>query len=92
MVTTSGLTDITIYLRQSGNPSNSTTVQIYSSTDGNDFSTATSLSSTSTQTITEDTVTTYTFTGLTINQYDSLFIRTTPTSGGSLYYGVIIVS
>jgi len=89
MVNNSGFTTVNIYLRQTGSPSNNTIISLYSSTNGNSFSSS-SLIVSDTKMITLDTITLYSFTGLTINQYDSLFIYCQPTFSG-IFYGEITV-
>ena len=92
IVTATSLTKVSLYLRQSGvGGGNSTLIQIFRSADGSAFSSATALTGTTTLSVAQDTVSVYTFSGLTINQYDALFIRCTPTSSGSNYSGVITI-
>ena len=91
MVTVSNLTTVKVYLRQSGNVTNSTQVQIWRSSNSQDFSAAITGSTISTQTVSQHTITLFTFSGLTINQYDCLYIYCKPTSGGSTYYGIVTV-
>jgi hypothetical protein len=92
IVTASSLNKISVYLRQSGvGGGNNTSIQIFRSADGSAFSGATALTSTTTQSVAQDTMSVYTFSGLTINQYDAIFIKCTPTSSGSNYSGIITI-
>ena len=92
LIPASGLTTVTVYLRQNGNATNSTEIAVYKSSDGSDFSTATIQGSSQTKTVTQYTVQTYTFSGLTINSNDCIYVYCKPASGGSNYFGIVIVS
>jgi len=91
MVSVGNLTTIKVHMRQEGNATNSTAIQIWRSVNGSAFSTAIGLTSVTTNTITADIVTLYTFSGLTLNLYDALFLYCKPASGGSTYYGIITI-
>jgi len=91
IVNSSGLTTINIYLGQFGNVTNTTLMQIYRSLNGNDFSTATNITNIKFEIIADNTIALYTFTDLTINLYDSLFIKCVPAFPNSTYYGLMIV-
>ena len=92
LISNSGLTAINLYLRQSGtSPSNSTAVVIYKVANGTAFASATAFTSAITQSIAVDTISTYTWTGLTINQFDSIFIQVTP-AAGSNFYGIVTIT
>ena len=86
------MTTVTVYLRQNGNTSISTDIGVYKSSDGSDFSTAALQGSVSTKTVSQYTVQTYTFSSITINANDCLYIYCKPASGGSNYTGIVIVS
>lgn len=91
MVTTGLLSKVTLFLRQDGNSSNSCRVDIFKNANTSAFSTATSVANL-TQTLGLDTVTSYVFSGITLNQYDSLHFKITPGTGGSnQYYGIVVI-
>lgn len=92
LIPATGLSTVNVFLRQSGNATNNTDIAVYKSVNGSDFSTATIQGSLQTKTVTEHTVQTYTFSGLTINSNDCIFIYCKPTVGGSDYFGVVTVS
>lgn len=93
IITSPSLNKVSVYLRQSGvsGGGNNTSIQIFRSADGSAFSAATSLTSTVTQSVVLDTTSVYTFSGLTINQYDAIFVKCTPTSSGSNYSGIMTI-
>ena len=85
------LNKLTLYLRQDGNSSNAARVDILKNSNGFGFSTATSIAN-STLTLGLDSVSVYTFSGLTINQYDSLHVQVTPGTGGANnYFGIVTI-
>jgi hypothetical protein len=90
MVTTALLNKVTVYLRQDGGGPNSTQVAIYKNANGSAFSTAGIIASASLSLIT-DTIQTYTFTGLTLNQFDSLHVYCDPTSTPGTLYSIVTV-
>ena len=91
MVTTNLLTKATVYLRMdSATSPNSTVVSIYKNADGSAFSSATQLA-TSTLNLTTNTTQIYSFTGLTINQYDSLHVYCDPTTTPGVLYAIVTV-
>ena len=93
IITSPSLNKVSVYLRQSGvgGGGNNTSIQIFRSADGSAFSAATSLTSPVTQSVVLDTTSVYTFSGLTINQYDAIFVKCTPTSSGSNYSGIMTI-
>jgi hypothetical protein len=92
IVTASSLNKISVYLRQSGvGGGNNTSIQIFRSANGSAFSGATALTGTTTESVAQDTISVYTFSGLTINPYDAIFIKCTPTSSGSDYSGIMTI-
>jgi hypothetical protein len=90
MVTTNLLTKVTIYLRQDGAGPNSTTVALYKNANSVPFSSATSIVSSSLS-LTTDAVQTYSFTGLTINQFDSIHVYCDPTTSPGTIYGIVTI-
>jgi hypothetical protein len=90
MVTTALLNKVTVYLRQDGAGPNSTQIAIYKNANGSAFSTAGIIASASLS-LTTDTIQTYTFTGLTLNQFDSLHVYCDPTSTPGTLYSIVTV-
>lgn len=89
MLISGDLDIITIHLRSS--TSVSATVDILKNVDGTAFSTATSIVTPQTISLTADTVSTFTFTGLTLNQFDSIHVKCTPGGAGD-FYGIIEIT
>lgn len=92
MVTSNLLNTVTIDLRSNQNISNSIRIDLYKNPSGAAFATATTSIANQTQTLTQYNVVRYTFTGLTLNQYDSIHIKVTPTSNPGELYGIVTVS
>lgn len=87
---TSPLTTVKVYLRDTI-ASNNARIDIFKNANGTDFSTATSIAN-ATSIITANTVTTYTFTGLSISAFDSIHVQVTPGTGGTnKYYGIVTI-
>ncbi len=90
MVTTNLLTRVTVYLRQSNAGPNAVTVGVYKNADGTSFSSATQVV-TSSLNLSANTIQTYQFSNLTINQFDSLHIYCDPTNTPGDMYGIVII-
>jgi hypothetical protein len=90
MVTTALLSKVTVYLRQDGAGPNSTIVGVAKNANGSAFSTATLLA-TASLSLTQDTIQTYTFSGLTLNQFDSLHVYCDPASTPGTLYSIVTV-
>ena len=69
---------------------NSTVIGIYKNADGTAFSGA-SLIASSSANLTTNTIQTYTFSGLTINQFDSLHVYCDPTTTPGTLYAIVTV-
>ena len=91
LIQSTGLTTITVYLRQDNAGPNATVVGFAKNANGTAFSTATLVASSSLN-LTADTIQTYTFNGLTLGQFDAIHIYCDPTSTPGTLYGVVIVS
>ena len=92
LITTGSLTTIKVYIRQSSASANSCKIDILKNANGTQFSTATSIANTTQTLASADTIYVYTFSGLTLNQYDSIHIQVTPGVGGTnTYFGVVTV-
>lgn len=92
MVTSNLLNTLTIDLRSNQNISNSVRVDLYKNGNGAAFSSATTSIANQTHTLTQYTVVRYTFSGLTLNQYDSIHIKVTPTSNPGELYGIVTIA
>lgn len=92
MVTSNLLNTVTIDLRSNQNISNSVRIDLYKNANGAAFSSATTSIANQTQTLTQYTVVRYTFSGLTLNQYDSIHIKVTPTSNPGELYGIVTIA
>ena len=90
LLTSALLNKVTIYLRNDAASANTCTVEVFKNSNGIDFGLASSLAS-DVQTLTTDTTQTFTFTGLTLAQFDSLHFKVTPTIAGGQYYGIVII-
>lgn len=90
LLTSALLNKVTIYLRNDAASANTCTVEVFKNSNGIDFGLASSLAS-DVQTLTTDTIQTFTFTGLTLAQFDSLHFKVTPTIAGGQYYGIVII-
>ena len=90
MVTTTLLNKVTVFLRQDAAGPNSTQIAIYKNANGSAFSSASQIA-TATLSLTQDTIQTYTFTGLTLNQFDSLHVYCDPTSTPGTLYAIVTV-
>ena len=86
MLVSGDLDTITFHLRSS--TSVSATVDILKNIDGAAFSTATSIVTPQTIALTADTVSTFTFSGLTLNQFDAIHVKCTPGGAGD-FYGIV---
>lgn len=91
MVTSTLLSKVTVYLREDASGTNSVRVDITKNPDGVPFSNATGSIANSTITLSQNIVGTYAFTGLTLNQFDSIHVKVTPTSSPGQMYGIVIV-
>ena len=91
MLTSNLLTTIKLYLRSDQNNSNSVRVDVYKNSSGQPFASATTSIANATNTLTQYNVLTYTFSGLTLNQFDSLHIKVTPTLNPGNLYGIITI-
>ena len=91
LIQSTGLTTITVYLRQDNAGPNATVVGFAKNANGTAFSTAALVTSSSLN-LTADTIQTYTFNGLTLGQFDAIHIYCDPTSTPGTLYGVVIVS
>lgn len=91
MVTSTLLSKVTVYLREDAVGTNSVRVDITKNPNGIPFSNATGSIANETLTLSQNTVGTYTFTGLTLNQFDSIHVKVTPTSSPGQMYGIVIV-
>ena len=91
LIQSTGLTTITVYLRQDNAGPNATVVGFAKNANGTAFSTAALVTSSSLN-LTADTIQTYTFNGLTLSQFDAIHIYCDPTSTPGTLYGVVIVS
>lgn len=89
MLISGDLDTITFHLRSS--TSVSATVDILKNIDGTAFSTATSIVTPQTISLIADTVSTFTFTGLTLNQFDAIHIKCTPGGAGD-FYGIVEIT
>lgn len=86
MLVSSDLDTITVHLRSS--TSVDVTIDIYLNENGTAFSSATSIVTPVTTSLVANTISTTTFSGLTINQFDSIHIKVTPSGGGD-FYGIV---
>ena len=91
LIQSTGLTTITVYLRQDNAGPNATVVGFAKNANATAFSTATLVASSSLS-LTGDTIQTYTFSGHTLNQFDSIHIYCDPASTPGTLYGVVVVS
>ena len=89
MLVSGDLDIITFHLRSS--TSVSATIDILKNADGTAFSTATSIVTPQTINLTADTVSTFTFSGLTLNQFDSIHVKCTPGGAGD-FYGIVEIT
>lgn len=86
MLVSSDLDIITFHLRSS--TSVTASVDIFKNADGSAFSSATSIVTPQSKNLVANTISTYSFTGLTINQFDSIHIQCTPGGAGD-FYGIV---
>ena len=86
MLVSGDLDTIIVHLRSDTNID--VTIDIFKNANGVAFSSATSTVTPITRTLTADTITSTTFSGVTINQFDSIHIKITPTGGGN-FYGIV---
>lgn len=89
LLTSGDLSNITVHLRSS--TSVTAVIDIFKNADGTAFSTATSIVTPITQSLTADTVTSYTFTGLSLDQFDAIHIGCTPGGAGD-FYGIVEIT
>ena len=89
LLTSGDLANITVHLRSS--TSVSAAIDILKNADGSAFSTATSIVTPITQSLTADTVSSYTFTGLSLDRFDAIHIQCTPGGAGD-FYGIIEIT
>lgn len=90
MVTSNLLTKVTVYLRQDAAGPNSTVVSLYKNANGVAFSSASQLATT-TLSLSQDTVQTFQFTGLTLNAFDSIHIYCDPGATPGTIYGIVVI-
>ena len=90
LITTNLLSRVTVYLRQDAAGPNAVTVGVAKNADGTAFSSATLITSQSLN-LTTNTIQTYTFSGLTINQFDSLHIYCDPTNTPGKMFGIVVI-
>lgn len=88
----SSATTVTVYIQCSTSPG-STSIRLYRNANGTAFTTATTqVGTTNTQTISSaNTVYTYNFTGLILNQFDSIHVNFAPTTKPDEVYAIIII-
>lgn len=86
MLVSGDLDTIIVHLRS--DTSVNVTIDIFKNADGVAFGSATSTVTPVTRTLTANTITTTTFSGVTINQFDSIHIKVTPSGGGN-FYGIV---
>ena len=86
MLVSNDLDTITFHLRSS--TSITASVDIFKNADSSAFSSAASIVTPQSKNLVADTISTYSFTGLTINQFDSIHIQCTPGGAGD-FYGIV---
>ena len=86
MLVSGDLDTIIVHLRSDTNID--VTIDIFKNANGVAFGSATSTVTPVTRTLTANTITSTTFSGVTINQFDSIHIKVTPTGGGD-FYGIV---
>jgi collagen type VII alpha len=91
LINSTGLTTVRVFLRQDNAGPNATIVGVAKNANGSAFSTATLLTSSSLS-LTQDTIQTYTFSGLTLNQFDAVHIYCDPTSTPGSMFAVVVIS
>jgi hypothetical protein len=91
MLTSNLLSTVKLYLRSDQNNTNSVRVDLYKNPAGQAFATATTSIANQTNTLTQYNVATYTFSGLTLNQFDSIHVRVSPTLNPGNLYGIITI-
>ena len=89
LLTSGDLANITVHLRSS--TSVSAAIDILKNADGSAFSSATSIVTPITQSLTADTVSSYSFTGLSLDRFDAIHIQCTPGGAGD-FYGIIEIT
>ena len=90
LLTSALLSKVTIYLRNDAASANACTVEVFKNADGAGFASASSIA-TDSGTLNTDVITTFSFTGLSLAQFDSIHIKVTPTIAGGQYYGIVII-
>ena len=90
MVTSNLLNKVTVYLRQDAAGPNSVLIRIDKNADGAAFSAATAMVSSSLS-LSTNTVQTYTFSNLTLNQFDTLHFYCDPTNSPGQLYGIVVI-
>lgn len=91
MVTSNLLTKVTIDLRSDINSSNPVRIDLYKNAAGTAMASATVSFANQTRTLTQYNVLRYEFSGLTLNQYDSIHIKVTPTTNPGNLYGIVTI-
>ena len=91
LIQSTGLTTVTVYIRQDNAGPNNTVVGVAKNANGTAFSGATLVTSSSLA-LSQDTIQTYTFSGLTLNQFDSIHIYCDPTSTPGQLFATVLVS
>ena len=89
LLTSGDLANITVHLRSS--TSVTAAIDIFKNPNGTAFSTAISIVTPITESLTADTVTSYTFTGLPLDQFDAIHIQCTPGGAGD-FYGIVEIT
>jgi len=95
LIQSAGLTTVNVYLMQgnaiASGSSNSTLVGVARNANGMDFSEATLIASSSANLL-QHSIQTWTFSGLSLAQFDSIHIYVDPTSAPGTLFGVVVVS
>lgn len=92
LITSSSFSRIIFSLRQSSTSVNSCQIEIYKNPNGSSFTSASSLASITQTILKADTIYQWTFSSLSISQFDSIHIKLSPSIGGSnQYYGILAV-
>jgi hypothetical protein len=90
MITSNLLSKVTVYLRQDNAGPNSVLLRIDKNADGAAFSAATAFVSSSLS-LSANTVQTYTFSNLTLTQFDNLHFYCDPVSSPGQLYGIVVI-
>ena len=89
LITNSGTTKVIVYLRSNQLGVNTTKVSLFKNSNGTDFASAVIMTEL-TDNLLQNTIKKYEFSGLYINQFDSLHIKIEPTLNPENLYGIII--